>query len=704
MTPDERERNRQAQTRYRLTPGYHVRHSGHNQLYHERHRKSIHATRRRTNFDQNVESVRFVSFDGEGSMGRYQLLACSATDEVLKSRYGLTTLQCLDYFIDLAERDIIGSHDALIGFGLGYDFENILRDLPDSDYLKLRTGKRIVYDRYTIRYVNRKFLDVWVGTAKDVPSRRALRLQDIYPYFQTSFVKACEQRGIELPEVVYEGKRNRGGFRYADIDRIVVYNRAELVAMVRLAESLRTDFVAAFNAVGITPSIGTGAWYGPGSQAISVLQVAETRQLVTRDDPLIATALNTFVATRLCGVPDRILKSSTTRRAVSSIVHHPFVCMYFGGRIEAAMQGRFDGTLYDYDLTSAYPYAVTRLPTLDDKKLVAISGPDPTERIAAYLVRWRDRSRPFHPFPYRGRNGNVYFPSSGFGWILSPELHSGLESGVECEIIAGFAFVGTEGYGRGYRAGDSTLAGLITSMGEHRAIAKRNGDPAHRGLKLLMNSVYGKTLQKEGSRRFFNAFVAAWITSVTRSRIYDLIGPTEPGQVISVMTDGVLSTVPLPVTLTDELGGWSLTEFDGGYQFAPGVYKLFCFDKSERCPICKGVGYIIHYRGFLRFDPDLAIHALDTGTIYESHNPVFVSRVMALHDKSLRKKRYQFVPIKRQEAFSLDSKRDMSAGELFGTATYYPPKESWESTAQVSWPYDAFGKNKEMDEDTSDVE
>ena len=177
------------------------------------------------------------------------------------------------------------------------------------------------------------------------------------------------------------------------------------------------------------------------------------------------------------------------------------------------------------------------------------------------------------------------------------------------------------------------------------------------------------------------------------------------------MTDGILSTAPLPIPLSDALGSWTVTEFGGGYQFAPGVYRLQRLptdpDYVCRCVHSKHDGdthpYLDHYRGFLRFDAMKAAISLDTGTQYVSTNPVFVSRVMALHDKKVRKRAYQFVPITRKETFSLASKRNMDEPQRMGDATYYPAKSTWENDVLVSWPYDAFGANVDKETDTEDA-
>ena len=660
--------------------------------------------RRKDTFDTNV-NISFVSFDGEGSHGRYLLLACSASNRVAVAKNGLGTEDCLNYFRDLILEGAIKPTDALIGFGLSYDFENILRDVSDEDYIALRKGRRVIFGQYTLSYISRKFLDV---SFRSDDSLYAIRLQDIYPYFQQSFIKACASRGIELPDIVYEGKRNRSTFNWKNIEAIKEYNAAELVAMVKLAESLRADFVAAFQKLQITPSIGKASWYGPGSQAGSVLSAAATKQLVVRDTSFVIAAMQAFSESYRSSLSAQKKRTGEipfdARMAIQSIVTHPFTTSYFGGRIEAAMQGRFDGPLYDYDLTSAYPYAITRLPKISERELIRVRERDRENRIGVYLVRWSlPGGLSYYPYPYRTRSGNVYFPREGLGWLLSPEIGTDRSFG---SILDGYVIAGTEGYGDGTKAGDSDLATIVAEMGRLRAEAKLNDDPAHRGLKLLMNSVYGKTLQKEGSRRYFNAFVAAWITSVTRSMIYRLIGPTKPGEVISVMTDGVLSTVPLPVDLSSDLGGWGLTTYKSGYQYAPGVYELECYDKSRTCPLCGGKGSVLHYRGFLRFDPHKAAEALDSGKLYTSSNPVFVSRTMAMHNKDVSNKRYQFVPLPRKEAFSLASKRDMDSPRIIGDARYYPVKEELGTSIALSWPYEAFTRNvleKLLEEDAENV-
>jgi hypothetical protein len=268
---------------------------------------------------------------------------------------------------------------------------------------------------------------------------------------------------------------------------------------------------------------------------------------------------------------------------------------------------------------------------------------------------------------------------------MSPELYVAADLGYSLEIQEGFVFTGTEGYGRGKREGNSTLAQFVTRMGAHRIEAKKRGDPAHFGLKLVLNSIYGKTLQKIGARKYFNAFVAAWITSVTRARIAEVICSTEPGEIVSVMTDGILSTKMLTLEQGEGLGSWELKTYDSGYQFAPGVYTLDQNDGTQ----------VVKYRGFLRFDVEAARKALDNGEVYEHINNIFVTRSLALEAPVHAPDLYHFKQVKSEQKFNLDTKRNMRKPLPMYTGVakrlmYYRPRWVWGDIMMPSWPYSAY--------------
>lgn len=647
--------------------------------------------RRRNERKDRVSKMDFIAFDGEGSDGKYQLLAASVGDPVVCEE-GLSTMECLSFFAKLLVTGEAKRSDAFIGFGLGYDFEMMLRDLSDDDYKLLIKGQKVKWGPFKIGYVQRKFLDVSFRLGGDFWS---YRLNDIYPYFQTSFIKACKAYDIPLPDIVYEGKRNRSNFSFDNIEKIVEYNKAELTAMVMLASTLRDDFVKAFEKVGTNASIGKRDWYGPGAQAGAIMKTLNYDELKLdsqQRDVITRAVLQSYEDNEGYG----LLKEKVRDYGRYLIMTDPFAASYFGGRIEASMQGRLEGPLYDYDLISAYPYAMTMLPAIRGKKIRHVEKLDPKDRIGIYRVSWRigniNDAPPWGPFPYRSAGGNVFFPvTSGYGWYLSPEVYAAQSAHLIINIEEGYVFDGTEGYGRGTRKGDSTLAQFVELMGRVRAQAKLEGDPAHRGLKLLMNSLYGKTLQKVGARTYFNAFVASWITSVTRSRIYDLVRLGDMHDVVSIMTDGVLTRKPLPAVLGKSLGQWEVTMFEDGYQFAPGIYVLnrgkykTPKDEGER---------IVKYRGFAKFDADAAIAAFESGGVYEVVDQRFISRSLALHQPKMHDKAYRFTGIKRKEEFSLSSKRQTKWPQVLAPGLRYFEPKPGDMLGTPSFPYDVIDENE----------
>ncbi len=648
--------------------------------------------RRRIARTDKVRDMKFVAFDGEGSNGKYQLLAASVGDPIVAEE-GLSTVQCLSFFARLLVSGEAGRNDAFVGFGLGYDFEMMLRDLSDDEYLKLIKGQKVKYGPFKIGYVQRKFLDVSFHVGKAYWS---YRLNDIYPYAQTSFIKACKAYSIDLPDIVYEGKRNRSNFSFANIEKIIAYNKAELDAMVRLASALRDDFIKAFERVGVSASLGKRDWYGPGAQAGAILRTLDYDELkldTVQKDRIVKAVLHSYEHN------DGYLSLRDKLREYGRflIMTDPFAASYFGGRIEASMQGRLDGPLYDYDLISAYPYAMTMLPTIRGKKVREIRKLDPKDRVGIYLIDWHigniEDMPAYGPLPYRTPGGNVYFPvTAGCGWYMSPEAYTLQDSGLVNHIVKGYVFDGTDGYGRGTRKGDSKLAMFVELMGRVRAEAKAEGDPAHRGLKLIMNSLYGKTLQKVGARTYFNAFVASWITSVTRSRIYDLVRLGAPGDVVSIMTDGVLTRKQLPADLGSNLGQWEVSMFESGYQFAPGIYVL---DRGIYRKPNEGER-LVKYRGFAKFDADAAIAAFESGGIYDVVDQRFISRSLALHQPKIRNKAYRFVGVRRKEDFSLGSKRMTQYSEpVTDGLRYFVPKPG-DIYGTPSYPYDVIDDNESI--------
>jgi hypothetical protein len=112
-----------------------------------------------------------------------------------------------------------------------------------------------------------------------------------------------------------------------------------------------------------------------------------------------------------------------------------------------------------------------------------------------------------------------------------------------------------------------------------RAALKRAGDGAHIGLKLGLNSLYGKLAQQIGWDAgpplrlppFHCLEWAGYVTSHCRAQVYRA-AMTAPDDIIAFETDAVFSRVPLDVPIGDRLGEWDETKYQSLTYLKSGMY------------------------------------------------------------------------------------------------------------------------------------
>ena len=660
---------------------------------------------------------RFVAFDGEGFDGKYTLLACSAIAEDIVDLEGLSTVSCLSYMT----RPEITGNDAVVGYGLSYDFEMILKDLPEDDFFKLKAGEAVEIQagesKYStkyilLNYIPRKQLEIHRGYTVKAYARndqgkilvdqqnkkiyardengkyireerfKKVFLQDVLGFFQASFIKALEKWKIEVPPIIKEGKAMRGDFAKAPLPFIQAYNREELRLMVELMDKLRDADRQAFELLGLKPNHGPRQWYGPGSRASNFLNQTDW----VKDHPAFTGDIADQLADAVCNYyPEEIRDDERVIKEMKDLKAHPFAAAYFGGRIEAGAIGTFNCKLWDYDVNSAYPYAISNLPHWQPEDLVYVDGHDKLDRMGMYHVQWNlPEGVNFYPFPFR-RDVNVYFPREGEGWIMSPEVDAALEiypTGIN--IICGYVLKDTEGAGNGCvklpAAKLCTTAKKIWELAAERLKAKAAKESKENALKLVMNSSYGKTIQHVGSHKFLNGFAAAWITSTCRAIISRSIGKDTENNTVAIMTDGILTRKELPqLPLSKVLGEFDRSGFDFAIQLMPGIYLLedqtkIKLEKMDDESAIKTGARVKRFRGMCSdFDARKAVKILHKKLInykktphlpakksgyYEQELNVFVTRTLAVRQPDKYGEfMYQFKKVQREESFALGAKR-----------------------------------------------
>jgi hypothetical protein len=511
---------------------------------------------------------RFVAWDGEGTTDEgdrrtprkthYVYLANSAGRDIHDPRgEGLSTRECLSFLCDEAAR--IGDDATHVCFGLSYDANEFLRDVPRRDIRRIWKGGRTrILNRFTVTYRARK--SFWV---RDGRTGSSLTLWDPFGFYQSSFVQAVvDNLGPDDPRLplIRDGKARRAEFRVADLPFIRNYTAAELSALVDLCGRLREAFRGA--------NLKLKRWDGAGAAAAALLE---------------REAVKSHMA------------------ACPSPVHEAALYAYAGGRIETTRYGFWDSTIYHKDIRSAYPRALVECPSLRHGRWKRTrKGPDTPFALAK--VRWNfgrlgDKWSVL-PFPFRSSSHAIYFPRAGTTWVWRPELDAALrhpDLARRVEILDGWSFHEDNPEDRPFR----WVPGVYAERERLKRLPPPHDAP-QKALKLGMNSTYGKTVQRVGGRSAKDGKPAqpppyhqiewgGYVTSQTRARLFDA-AVAAGGSLVTLATDGVYATREIPgLDERDALGAWEATVHERMLIAQSGVYwYVDARARNDGCDECGG--------------------------------------------------------------------------------------------------------------------
>ena len=501
------------------------------------YRKRAHAknkTKRRT---VEYMSRPFIAWDGEGVTrddGSHDFILFAGSDgTLLKSLDALPTVDLLDALLASAVNTPRGIH---VLFGGGYDFNMILADLPKEHIDLLYHGKVVRWNGYKLQWRPGKLL--WIARGKV-----SLTLWDVISFFQCSFVNACAGYiGADFPDrtMIEENKLLRSTFTVDDLNDMIVYNQAELRNLVTLMVTLR----AILETVNLRPQ----RWDGPGAIATALLR---------RED----------VKRHRSNVPNEVSRAS--RHA------------YAGGRFEVLRYGHVNAEAYEIDINSAYPSAFRHLPSLSLGQWNYHTGDPGPLPFALYHVIYtgHKRNQPYPgPLWMRHKNGAITYPLNTRNWYWSPEVEVAREyvklHGGKLTITEAWAFTEDDPTVRPF--------GFITELFEQRRQLKAEGNAAHVGIKLALNSLYGKSCQqvgwstdpKTGAIRiptYHQLEWAGYATSHCRATMLRAVLYHLP-DVIAFETDAVFTSTSLPVQYGTGIGEFESTTFSSLTYIQSGLY------------------------------------------------------------------------------------------------------------------------------------
>lgn len=605
--------------------------------------------------------LNFIGVDGEGvdrPNGDHEYIMLSVGNKTLANADG-SQLNHDQIFTFLWEQFLANQNAAFIGFFLGYDFDQWLKSVTAHEARMLLTregiGKRkrkvesknpepfpvYVDNKWEIDLLGKRrfrlakhshrypsgdnigspcrcgepFYEIEEPDTWDVPdSSKEISLKEYYengnrshnakrmyicdtgPFWQMSFLKVVHPSnwpdGSIISDAEYEllkrGKDTRGIIAaHGDTsyyDDMVKYNRLENDVLARVTTRLNEGFIS----IGI--KVPPRDWYGPGRPA--------------------QIWLNSHLK------PDDRISHEAIDKAVPKYAIEAGRKSYYGGWFEQFMHGHIKGTVFEYDINSAYPYIISNLPCLMHGKWSQGKGHPPIESMDDLILLHVETvgSDPFiGGLPHRSKKGHITHPLSTIGWYWKHEI----DAAVNAKLIDNYtvsAYVRYEPCSCDCPLEDiANLYGKRIGLGLNLTDDERNtlkDSAVGKAYKCVYNSSYGKFAQSIGNPRFGNSIYASLITAGCRTLILEAIAthPERSKAVTMIATDGIYFTSPHPMH-TDKyrLGGWDVKKIHGMTQFMPGIY----WDNKARKAISNGESLKLKSRGIGAKDLANSINALD---------------------------------------------------------------------------------------------
>jgi len=537
----------------------------------------------------------FVAYDSEGWDNKIVLLA-NSLGENINNVDGLTTAECFDFLTHGYTKTV-----KRIFFSFSYDINHFLTDLDPLDIERLLTKGWTRWEKYKISYIPGKIFSI-----------NNYKYYDVFGFFQTSFINAVTKLlgDDAVTDVLLRGKEARGAFDEWGMDALIEYNAEELRLLTQMMDRLKQAFLKI--------DAGITEWYGPGAVA---KYWYKKHKLYPRDD------LNEGSLVAL----DRA---------------------YYGGRFEQISLGTIKN-VYEYDINSAYPAVMSRMPYFLDWKRTKTYEPNPysiwhVSFDLSYSITDDQFYRSFYPLPMRSHDGRICFPIAGRGWYWQSEI----------QLVRDFFPNARITIDDGYVANTEGLPfEWVEPLYDYRQSLKTAGDKiTEHALKLGLNSLYGKTAQRVGSNDFFSLAWAGYITSTARSKLARAGFENGRHNIIGFATDALFSKTELDLPISKALGDWSAASFDSGLFVQSGVYRLYESngehqDRYRGSPLRKGIDDIIeqitqrpnNYPVVKvgRFISHLL--AIKSPTIYGPHKLEFVQVQHQLNLDAPYKRHYHFI-------------------------------------------------------------
>lgn len=431
-------------------------------------------------------------------------------------------------------------------YNLGYDAECILKLLPEKilGSYKWKKELKFEYKGYKICYFDRKKLTISKG-------HHSVNCYDIAQYYENKPLLDAYSENVKKPldPQCLKMKEKRGIFSLYYYSRhkneVRKYCIDDCILTKELAENWIKTFYEVFR-------FYPANWISSGYLAEKVL---------------INNGIN-------------IPLFNETPYEVQELARQSF----YGGRFELVVRGHI-GECYLYDINSAYPFALTTIPDITNGKWISSKKINPKAKLGFfYILAKVSDSVKIAPFPFIKKNRTICYPSGKFKtYVTLDELNAVTgDPRTKYTVLESYQFIPNKNCGYPFKK-------FIEEQYNRRMKLRKNSNPLERAIKIILNSIYGKTAQKTNRTmgNLFNPVIASCITGFARSQLYKFMRENNlENDVVAFATDSIAVRRKLPISDKNEtLGEMKLdkTGFDA-YFLSNGFYK---FDEWKK----RGIGY-----------------------------------------------------------------------------------------------------------------
>lgn len=396
-------------------------------------------------------------------------------------------------------------------YNISFDAEVILKTLPQEilDNYKKTRCLEFEFDGYKIDYLPSKRLAIRKGHHSSV-------FFDIAQFYHESLADACQNNIGKLPADYLQMKKKRSVFSDYYFEHFPNKIKQYCVQDCKYTKELAEHWIKLFySAFGFYPS----RWISSGYLAEKVL-------------------INQNI---------HIPKFSETPEQVQEFAYNS----YFGGRFEILKRGLV-GQAYIYDINSAYPFALTKIPDITKGNWIRRKSIHPKALLGFFKIEV-DIPDVKHvpPFPFR-KESMVFFPSGKFVTFVTLEELKSCENTIFYHILDSYQFI-SKNPRYPYKS-------FIENLYLKRLELKQKNDPLQLPLKIILNSIYGKTGEITRGRigNLFNPVIFSTITGHSRAQLYRFVQDHNlEREVVAFATDSICTTRQIKVNSKD-LGDFSL--------------------------------------------------------------------------------------------------------------------------------------------------